>query len=201
MLAFLKGTLEIKQPTYVILDINGIGFEINIPFSTFNSLKEEGSEIKILTYLYIKEDIVTLYGFATEEERKMFKQIITLPGTGPKIALSLLSCMSVEKIKSSIIHEEIDVLQKVPGIGKKKAKKLILELKEKIEKIFPRISLDLNKKIKTEDTYISNAISALISLGYNYKNASEAVEKAAKENKSIALEELIKKALEKVNES
>lgn len=194
MFAFLAGKLEIKQPTYIVLNIGNIGFEVNIPISTFNKLGEIGSKVKILTYLHVKEDALTLYGFATVEEKELFKQIISASGIGTKVALSLLSHLSVDEIKQAIFKEDIFTLQNVPGIGKKKAERIILELREKMPKVLKEVSVSKEENVEV----INDAISALVSLGYTQLQAKQVVKIVFEEKKCDNLENLIKESLKKL---
>lgn len=193
MITSIKGTLTEISPTDITIDINGIGYEILIPLSSFDKLPKVGSECKILTYLHVREDIHQLYGFITHEERDLFRLLITISGIGPKTALTILSGMSTENLKNAIASGNTVLLSEIPGIGKKTAQRMVVELKEKIG----GVSIKMPKPLpKEEEIALNDAIRALINLGYKQISAQSAVEKAlAETNGEIKLEELLKKAL------
>lgn len=196
MIAYLEGRLVEKSPTQLVLDINGVGYEIKIPLSTYDKLGEDGSKAKILTYQYVREDTLQLFGFATPEEKNLFELLITITGIGPKTALGILSSISVNDFQRSIVSEDLDSLTNISGIGKKTAQRLIVELKEKISGEEFRFKKDIGFKERSELILVEEAIKALISLGFHKAHAREAVKKAKGEaEKKLKLEELIKKAL------
>ena len=202
MIAYLEGKLVDKSPTQLVLDINGVGYEVKIPLSTFDKLGENGSKAKILTYQYVREDTLQLFGFATIEEKNLFELLITITGIGPKTALGILSSISVNDFQRSIVSEDLDSLTSISGIGKKSAQRLIVELKEKIGGEEFRFKKDMSLKDRSELILVEEALKALVSLGFNKAQAKEAVNKAKSESdlkmhsqKKLGLEELIKKAL------
>lgn len=202
MIAYLEGKLVDKSPTQLVLDINGVGYEVKIPLSTFDKLGENGSKAKILTYQYVREDTLQLFGFATIEEKNLFELLITITGIGPKTALGILSSISVNDFQRSIVSEDLDSLTSISGIGKKSAQRLIVELKEKIGGEEFRFKKDMGLKDRSELILVEEALKALVSLGFNKAQAKEAVNKAKSESdlkmhsqKKLGLEELIKKAL------
>ena len=202
MIAYLEGRLVDKNPTQLVLDINGVGYEVKIPLSTFDKLGENGSKTKILTYQYVREDTLQLFGFATIEEKNLFELLITITGIGPKTALGILSSISVNDFQRSIVSEDLDSLTNISGIGKKSAQRLIVELKEKIGGEEFRFKKDMSLKDRSELILVEEALKALVSLGFNKASAKEAVNKAKSESdlkmhsqKKLGLEELIKKAL------
>lgn len=193
MITSIKGTLTEISPTDITIDVAGVGYEILIPLSSFDRLPKVGSECKILTYLHVREDILQLYGFMTHEERDLFKLLITVSGIGPKTALTTLSGMSTENLRNAIASGNTDLLSEIPGIGKKTAQRIIVELKERIG----GVSIKMPKPIpKEEEIILNDAIRALVNLGYKQLSGQSAVEKALAETKGeIKLEELLKKAL------
>jgi len=202
LIAYLEGKLVDKSPTQLVLDINGVGYEVKIPLSTFDKLGENGSKAKILTYQYVREDTLQLFGFATIEEKNLFELLITITGIGPKTALGILSSISVNDFQRSIVSEDLDSLTSISGIGKKSAQRLIVELKEKIGGEEFRFKKDMSLKDRSELILVEEALKALVSLGFNKAQAKEAVNKAKSESdlkmhsqKKLGLEELIKKAL------
>ena len=167
MIFSLSGTIQIETDKYIIIDVNDIGYKVHISGNTFKNLPKTGEKIKLYTHLYVRENILELYGFLTTEELEIFELLISVPGIGPKGALSVLTVVSIETLKRAIANEESTVLTKVSGIGSKMAQKIVLELKNKIGKEFS------GEKIEPDN----EVIDALISLGYKLKEAREAIKK------------------------
>ncbi|MCJ7508186.1 MAG: Holliday junction branch migration protein RuvA [candidate division Zixibacteria bacterium] len=192
MISYLEGRLIEKNPTLAVVDINGVGYGVNIPLSTYERLNNIGERVKLLTYQYVREDTLQLYGFLTPEEKETFKLLLTVSGIGPKSALGVLSCISVEDFQRSILEEDIDVLTSISGIGNKTAQRLVVELKEKLGKMDLK-GLKVGERIDTEE---DEAISALVSLGYTRLEAKRAILQAMGKSKGkLSVEELVKKAL------
>ena len=175
MISLLRGTIESYTDKYVILDVNGVGYKVYISGNTFKNLPKKGGKIKLYTYLYVRENLMDLYGFLTSEERDIFELLISIPGIGPKGALSVLTVVSIKTLKKAIANEESGVLTKVSGIGRKMAEKIVLELKNKI-------SPEFSTEEVSED---SEVIDALIGLGYKLKEAQEVLRKIPKEIKGV----------------
>ena len=196
MIAYLEGKLIEKNPTHVILEVNGVGYSVNIPVSTFSNLGETGQVVKVLTYQHVREDELKLFGFSTKPEKELFELLISVNGVGPKVALGILSFLSVEEFQRAVLKEDLDVLTSIAGIGKKTAQRLIVELKEKLSKV------DLGAERVVEGAKVASipafdeAVLALVSLGYTKYDAKKALERVAQEVKEVLpLEELIKRAL------
>jgi len=188
MIHYLKGILEYKSPAFIIVEVGGVGYEINIPLSSFDLLPPEGKEIKINTYLHWRENGVTLYGFVTQEERDFFGLLISISKIGPKSALRIVSRISPSEFKRAIKKGDLTTLTHVPGIGGKTAQRLILELKERVEE---EEIVEPGKENITKDT-----LSALISLGYTRKEAEKAVKEALRSTEEgVDLAGLIREAL------
>ncbi|MEW6608497.1 MAG: Holliday junction branch migration protein RuvA [bacterium] len=190
MIDSLTGCLKEKLPTYILLEVNGVGYGVHIPLSTYHKLPEPTAEIRLLTYLAVREDNLSLYGFYTLEEKELFLDLISTTGIGPKSALTILSSIEVSQFKQAIFKEDIVTLTSISGIGKKTAQRLILELKDKLKEIeLPDIKPP-DKKI------LDDAILALISLGYKKGTATASVKKAQETlQEEFSIEELIKAAL------
>jgi len=169
MIGQIKGLIIKKSPTQVLIDCNGIGYEVDVPMSTFYDLPATGNQITLLTHLIIREDAHLLYGFATNEEREVFRQLIKVNGIGAKVALSILSGISLNELIDAIMHQKSNILVSIPGIGNKTAERLVLELKDKFKNI---IEGDSISNIASQTNDIQNA---LISLGYSTKEAIGAV--------------------------
>jgi Holliday junction DNA helicase RuvA len=195
VIAYLQGKLVEKNPTQLILDVNGIGYSVKIPLSSYDKLGDEGSLTRILTYQYVREDALQLYGFATEAEKDLFELLISVSGVGPKMALGILSCISVEDFQNSVACEDLDMLTSISGVGKKTAQRLIVELKEKLTGFELGGGRKLTGRKRSEFLLHEEAVKALVSLGFNKLKAREAVQKAQEETKGTpALEDLIKKS-------
>jgi len=194
MISYLKGKLVIKEPTHVIIDVNGVGYYVHISLSTFSEIKNEES-ILIHTYLHIKEDGHTLFGFSHESEKKMFLNLLSISGVGPSTALMVQSSLSAEELKQAIASEDVKTIQGVKGIGAKTAQRIILELKDKIRKEGLYSEAD---KISTNshNTLRNEALSALTTLGINKSAAEKSIDGILKNSgNTITLEELIKLTL------
>jgi len=192
LISYLEGRLVEKNPTLAVVDVGGVGYGVNIPVSTYERLNNVGEKVKLLTHQYVREDALQLYGFLTPEEKETFKLLLTVSGIGPKSALGVLSCISVEDFQRSILEEDIDVLTSISGIGQKTARRLVVELKEKLGKMDLK-GLKVGERIDTEE---DEAISALISLGYTRLEAKRAIQQVMGKSKGkLSVEELVKKAL------
>lgn len=196
MIAYLEGKLIEKNPTHLILEVNGVGYSVNIPVSTYSNLVETGETVKVLTYQHVREDELKLYGFSTKPEKGLFELLISVNGVGPRLALSILSCVSVNEFQRSVLQEDLDVLTTIAGVGKKKALRLIVELKEKLGKIDLGVKKDLEEKETVSVSAQDEALSALVSLGYTKPDAKKALERVIKDiDEVLPVEELIKRAL------
>lgn len=170
MIGRLTGTLLEKHPPQVLLDVQGVGYEIDVPMSTFYELPALGAKLTLHTHLVIREDLHLLFGFATESERQTFRQLIKISGIGARTALALLSGLSVSDLHRAVSMQDSARLIKVPGIGKKTAERLLLELRDKLDSA--SINPDHSSSAPTQD---SDIINALLSLGYNDREAGWAI--------------------------
>lgn len=170
MIGRLTGILLEKHPPQVLLDVQGIGYEVDVPMSTFYDLPEIGVQATLYTHLVIREDVHLLFGFATESERQTFRQLVKISGVGARTALALLSGLSVSDLHHAVATQDSARLIRVPGIGKKTAERLLLELRDKLDSTI--INLDKTLSVSTNGDDILNA---LLSLGYNDKEASWAI--------------------------
>lgn len=194
MIAYIDGKLAIKDPTYVLIDVNGIGYQIKISLSTYSSLPE-GERCKLHTYLHIKEDAHTLYGFTTIAEKETFLHLISISGVGPNTGLMILSSLSVDEVQQAIVREDVRTIQYVKGIGAKTAQRIILELKDKIKKE-TLIAGSTSVPVSVHNTSRAEALSALVTLGFAKNVAEKTLDAIIKrEDRSLSVEELIKFAL------
>lgn len=195
MFSHLKGILYRKSPTEIVVEVNGIGYAVSIPVSTYEKLGETGSAVTVLTYTHVREDILQLYGFATEAEREIFRLLISVSGIGPKIAQGILSGVQPNELQNLIVQANVSALTAIPGVGKKTAERLIVELRDKIAKLdsgsISSGPTDAAHGIRAE------ALMALISLGYNRAAAEKAIRAALQElnGKEASIQELLKHAL------
>ena len=194
MFAYIKGSLEMKSNGYIVIDINGLGYKIFMSQNNIDTIGELHNIIKVFTYVKVREDDISIYGFKTQEELKMFELLISVSGVGAKSALVMLSCIEPSDFAIAVISNDIKVLTKVPGIGNKSAQRIILELKDKLkeEQLEEKLK-DSSKKTKDNSENINEAISGLMVLGYSKKDIEKAFEPLDIDNLSI--EDLIKKGL------
>lgn len=193
MIAYIDGKLTYKDPTYVIIDVNGIGYQIKISLNTYAKLME-GERCKLHTFLHIKEDAQTLYGFSEAAEKNVFLHLISISGVGPGTGLMIVSSLSVSEIQQAIVREDVRTIQNVKGIGAKTAQRIILELKDKFKK---DTGLEVgNNTAMAHNTNRSEALSALITLGFVRTVAEKTLDAIIKrEGDNLTVEELIKFAL------
>jgi len=191
MIAFLKGKLVQKEPTFVIIEVNGVGYQVNISLNTFSEIRDR-EDVRLATYHQVREDAHVLYGFSNEAEKAMFQNLISVNGVGPGTAMVVLSYLPPAELKSAIIREDASALQAVKGIGGKTAQRIILELKDKLRKE-PEES---NIPGFSHNTVRQEALSALVTLGIGRAAAEKSVDAVLKRSgNSLRLEELVKQAL------
>jgi len=195
MIGQLRGIILEKQPPQLILDVRGVGYEIDAPMNTFYHLPDVGQEVLLYTHLSIREDAHHLYGFYAREERSLFRTLIKVNGVGPRLALTVLSSMQPKEFVSSILNNDTESLVRLPGIGKKTAERLIIEMRDKLSNLYPHpvSALESAPKTSSRNPIIQDAVSALITLGYKPQEASRAVSKV--DDGTLSSEELIRHAL------
>ena len=196
MITFLKGTLEDALPTKVVVEVNGVGYELLIPLSSFEKLPGLGKAVMLKTQLVVREDSQTLYGFATEDERDMFKMIQSVSGIGPRLALNVLSGMAVDSFKLAVGTGDVKRLSSINGIGKKTAERMVLELKDKVDHLHGDLSTALGQMPGDLDKSISDTVAALEALGSKTVEAQKAAQAAkAMLGDQASVEELVRAAL------
>jgi holliday junction DNA helicase RuvA len=194
MIAYIDGKLALKDPTYLIIDVNGIGYQVKISLSTYSTLPD-GERCKLHTYLHIKEDAHTLYGFTTIAEKDTFLHLISISGVGPNTGLMILSSLTVDEIQQAIVREDVRTIQNVKGIGAKTAQRIILELKDKIKKEV-MVSDHTSSAGVSHNTVRAEALSALVTLGFAKNVAEKTLDAIIKrEGGNLSVEALIKFAL------
>ena len=194
MIGSLIGLIKEKTPSAILLEVNGIGYEISIPLSTSFQLPKVGESAFLLTHLVVREDQHSLYGFATEEERKLFRALIKISGVGAKLAITILSGTNVTGFIQSVVNEDIDALVHLPGIGKKTAERLVVEMKDKISEISDE---QQNLQDSGVNSVVAEAINALVNLGYKTKDAKNILDKI--DSEELSVEDLIRQALKSLN--
>jgi holliday junction DNA helicase RuvA len=193
MIAYLKGKLIHKDPSHAIIEVNGVGYQVNISLNTFAEIKDK-EDIKLSTYFHVREDAQVLFGFATEAEKQMFQYLISVNGVGPSTALVVLSYLPPEELKSAIVREDAAALQAVKGIGGKTAQRLILELKDKLKR-------ETAEEMPGNTGFVRNtvrheALSALVTLGIAKPVAEKSIDAVLKKSgNTVSLEDLVKQAL------
>ena len=195
MIGSLIGLIKEKKPSLLLLEVNGVGYEINVPLSTSFQLPKKGESAYLLTQLIVREDQHTLYGFATEEERNLFRTLIKISGVGAKMALTILSGINVNGFVQSVINEDIDTLVHLPGIGKKTAERLIVEMKDRIDGITD--NLESSPSTTSETSIAVEARNALVNLGYKNSEAKKILDNI--DTNGLSVEELLRQALKSLN--
>jgi Holliday junction DNA helicase RuvA len=208
MIAHLSGTLLSKQPNSVILDVGGVGYEVNIPVSTFYDLEEEGSSVKLRIYTHVREDTLQLFGFKTARERELFLKVISVSGIGPQLGIKLLSGMSADEMIASIRTNNLAKLTLIPGIGRKTAERLVMELRDRVASLSSAaledetsVETETGAAVPTEDSMRADVLSALLNLGYQRSAAEKAVGSAVDEGGDISLELILRRSLKKLAKS
>ena len=204
MIAHLSGTLHSKHPNLVIVDVSGVGYEVNIPLSTYYDLADAGSDVQLRIYTHVKEDALQLYGFKTVRERELFINFISVSGIGPKLGIALLSGMSADELIASIKTNNLARLTLIPGVGRKTAERLIVDLREKMAALSAaQIEEETGVKPEAEeitsaDNVRSEALSGLMNLGYQRSAAEKAVDSALGEGGDISVKSVLKRSLQKM---
>ncbi|MCI0515499.1 Holliday junction branch migration protein RuvA [candidate division KSB1 bacterium] len=196
MLAFIKGKLAHKEPTRVILENNGIGFDIHISVHSYRELANVSGEIQLFIYLHVREDLLQLFGFTTIDEKDLFLKLISISGIGPRTAQTILSGVTVDEFTDLILNEKIDELTHIPGVGKKTAQRLIFDLKDKLKSRAIKAAAVTTVDSESSKTVMEDAILALVSLGYSRQKAEESIKKAMKKHgNNLRVEDVVRLAL------
>src|SRR5881392_2411357 len=179
MITFLEGKLVEALPTQVIVEVHGVGYEVLIPLSSYDKLPQPGQELTLLTHLVVREDAHTLYGFMSAAERELFRLLInTVSGIGPKIALNVLSGISVTAFRGAVANGDIKALSQVSGVGRKTAERIVVELKDKVGAAGAWEALSAQRALSPEDQKINDAVLALMALGFKQIEAHDSVRRA-----------------------
>jgi len=199
MIAFLRGRLLEKHPNQVIVETGGVGYDVQIPISTFSALPDSGSEVALRIYTHVREDALALFGFLTGEEKSIFERLISVSGIGPSLAIKVLSGMATPDLIAAIRGGLVEQLVRIPGVGKKTAERIVLELKDKLEGVGAGVVAGVSVKTEPALSAIEqDVLSALLNLGCNRAAAEAAVRKAKGAEPQAAFEPLFRKSLELV---
>jgi Holliday junction DNA helicase RuvA len=193
MIGHLRGTLLDKRPTQVLVEVGGVGYAVNIPLSTFYALGDLRSEVSLLTYTHVREDALALYGFLTSREKHFFEMLISASGVGPSLAIKILSGMSVDELIPAIRRGDLPQLTRIPGVGKKTAERMVVELRDKLAAIAAH---EEPEKPSSRPQLEADVISALENLGYDRRSAERASEAARKSGAGKHFEDLLKESLQ-----
>ncbi|HUI68601.1 MAG TPA: Holliday junction branch migration protein RuvA [Nitrospirota bacterium] len=194
MIASITGRLRRKATDYLVIDVAGVGYQVQVPLSTYYGIPDDGEEVSLHIHTHLREDSLSLYGFLTQEEKDMFLLLIGVSGIGPKLALAILSSLPVADLSTAIQASDDSALRAIPGIGKKTAARMVLELKDKITLMMPTIAAPPSTSaVLTDDC--EDVIAALVNLGYKRPQAEEAVRKVRYGRSGLTIEELIREAL------
>ncbi|MFN2454177.1 MAG: Holliday junction branch migration protein RuvA [Pyrinomonadaceae bacterium] len=202
MIAHLTGTLLAKQTTSVILDVGGVGYEVTIPLSTFYDLEEAGAIVSLRIYTHVREDTLQLYGFKNARERELFLRLLSVSGIGPKLGIAMIGIMSADEMISAIRSNNLARLTSIPGVGKKTAERLVIELRDKMAALSsPALEEEFAAQAaggsaqNTEDAVREDALSALLNLGYQRAAAEKAINTAMQEGGEMSVQIILRRCL------
>lgn len=204
MIAHLSGKLLSKEPNQVVVDVGGVGYDVTIPLSTFYDLDNEQSDVQLLIYTHVKEDALQLYGFKSASERKLFVQFISVSGVGPKLGIALLSHMKTDELIESIKSNNLARLTQIPGVGRKTAERLVVDLRDKMMQLSQaQVAEQAGTKpdpafVSSDDAVRADALSALINLGYQRSAAEKAIDAALSEGGDVTVESILRRGLKKL---
>jgi Holliday junction DNA helicase RuvA len=199
MIAYLSGKLLEKSTNTAIVEVGGVGYEVSIPLSTFYELGEVGSDVSLRIYTHVREDAIQLFGFKTLRERDLYLRVISVQGIGAKSGITMLSGMSADEIIMAIRTNDLARLTSIPGVGRKTAERLVIELRDKIGELSSSAKPPLDAKTSASlptDAVFDDALSALVNLGYQRASAEKALQKAAEEGIEISVQKLLRRSLQ-----
>ena len=198
MIGQLRGKLAEKRPNQVLVDVGGVGYVVLVPLSTFAALGELHTEVTLLIHTHVREDALSLYGFVSSREKHLFELLLSASGVGPSLALKILSGMSVEELVPAIRGSDLGRLTKIPGVGRKTAERMVVELKDKLEAVV----IEVERPAASSPAGVeADVVSALVNLGYEARTAEKAVEEARKESGAANFEKLLRGALQALSQS
>ena len=196
MIAHIQGRLHFKSPEYLVIDVDGIGYQVQVPLSTFYDLPQVGTAVSLHIHTHVREDALQLYGFQSPEEKILFVRLISISGIGPRLAVNILSGISPVELVESISQNNLARLISVPGVGRKTAERIMVELRDKVSSLLPDHDVTVPIKTAADEAAIEDALSALLNLGYKKGVAQRAIENARQRLEGeITLESLLKESL------
>ena len=198
MIAHLKGTLLEKHPNQVIVETGGVGYDVTVPISTFSALPDVGAEVRLRVHTHVREDAIALFGFLTREEKTMFERLITVSGIGPKLAVTILSGLPTGDLIGAIRAGQVDMLVRIPGVGKKTAERMVLELRDKLGELGLGATMSAKPAAESLNALEEDVLSALVNLGCARAAAEAAVRKAKASGVAAGFEPLFRRSLELV---
>jgi Holliday junction DNA helicase RuvA len=201
MIAFLRGRVLDKQPNRVVIDVGGVGYEVLVPLSTFYEIGDEQSEIALRVHLHVREDVLQLYGFVTDLERQMFERLIGISGIGPKLAIAVLSGMDPRDLVGAVQRADVARLTRVPGIGKKTAERIVLELKDRLSQLSAPAPAGPAAPPASSDRFRPDLLSALENLGYHRPQAERAIDAVLTQAPESTFEQALRGVLRELMKS
>lgn len=195
MIAFLRGRVLDKQPNRIIVDVGGVGYEVQVPLSTFYEIGEEGADVTLRVYTHVREDALQLYGFLTDLERQVFERLIGISGIGPKLAIAVLSGLDSREVVSAIQRADVARLTGIPGIGKKTAERIVLELKDRLNQLISPAAAAVVSGANVGNRLRDDLLSALQNLGYHRPQAEKAIDVTLKANPDTTFEQAVRASL------
>jgi Holliday junction DNA helicase RuvA len=195
MIAFLRGRVLDKHPNRLIVDVNGVGYEVHVPLSTYYEVGEAGADVALHVHTHVREDALLLFGFLTRLEQSLFERLIGISGIGPKLAIAVLSGIDSRELVASVQRADVARLTRIPGIGKKTAERIVLELKDRLRDVAASPDMDATEPDETGDQLRDDLVSALENLGYHRPLAEKAVDAVRARNGEAAFEDALKGAL------
>jgi Holliday junction DNA helicase RuvA len=195
MIAFLRGRVHDKQPNRVTVDVGGVGYEVHVPLSTFYNVGDEGEDVSLRVYTHVREDALQLYGFLTDLERQLFERLIGISGIGPKLAIVVLSGMETRELLTAVQRADVARLTTIPGIGKKTAERIVLELKDRLTQIAVPAVTGPAAPPSSADQLRTDLLSALLNLGYHRQQAEKAIDATVASNPNASFEHAVRTAL------
>jgi len=195
MIAFLRGRVLDKHPNRLIVDVQGVGYEVHVPLSTFYDVGDEGADVALRVHTHVREDMLQLYGFLTPLEQQVFERLIGISGIGPKLAIAVLSGIDPRELVGAVQRADVARLTKIPGVGRKTAERIVLELKDRLQQIAGAPATDATPPPSPVDRLREDLVSALVNLGYHRPQAEKTIESTLKSADGLGFEQALKQAL------
>ena len=195
MIAFLRGKVLDKHPNKLIVDVHGVGYEVQVPLSTFYEVGDEGDDVSLRVHTHVREDALQLYGFVTALEQQVFERLIGISGIGPKLAIAVLSGIDPRELLGAVQRSDVARLTRIPGVGKKTAERIVLELKDRMQQFAGLATPDAPEPGAVEDRLREDLVSALVNLGYHRPQAEKTIDSTLQSGGELRFEQALKQAL------